>query len=242
MDSQLKIWDVRTYKPLFEYYTLQPAAALDLSQRDLLAVAHGPHVTVWKDALQAKQRSPYLAHLYAGSAATDVRFCPFEDVLGVGHGQGIGSVLVPGAGEPNFDALEVNPFETRQQRRETEVRSLLDKIAPELITLDPSVIARPVPSRDKGAGAAGDDATATAAAAGGTPAPHPDAETSATDKAKRRAKRRAKRTTNIVEAAHGRQRERTRERVDAQQQQQRAARAAAIAARPRTALSRFERR
>jgi len=46
MDSQLKIWDVRTYKPLHAYYTPKPAACMDISQRGLLAVAYNRHVQV----------------------------------------------------------------------------------------------------------------------------------------------------------------------------------------------------
>lgn len=136
LDGQLKLWDLRSYKPMQEYYTPTPASSLSVSQRGLLAVGFGPHVSIWKDPFKTKQISPYMNHLQAGSAIQDVEFVPFEDVLGVGHRGGISSIIVPGAGEANFDALEANPFQTKKQRQEMEVHSLLEKIQPEMITLD----------------------------------------------------------------------------------------------------------
>lgn len=141
LDGQVKVWDLRTYRELHSYYSVRPATTLRVSDTGMLALACGPHVQVWRDALARKASAPYMVHtLPGGRAARSVAFCPFEDVLGVAHTEGFSSIVVPGAGEANFDAFEANPFEGRKAKREGTVHRLLEKVQPEMITLDPNFV------------------------------------------------------------------------------------------------------
>ncbi|CAB1442580.1 unnamed protein product [Pleuronectes platessa] len=137
MDKKLKVYDIRTFKPLNSYFLPAGASCLSLSQRGLLSAATGDIVQVYRDVWSTPVTKPYMAHRVRGTA-WGLQFCPFEDVLGVGHGDGFTSMLVPGAGEPNFDGLDANPYRSVKQRQEWEVKALLEKIQPELITLNPN--------------------------------------------------------------------------------------------------------
>ncbi|XP_057681613.1 WD repeat-containing protein 46 [Corythoichthys intestinalis] len=141
MDKKLKVFDVRTFQAINSYFLPAGASCLSLSQRGLLSAATGDVVQVYKDVWSSQVAKPYLAHRVQ-AAAWGLQFCPFEDVLGVGHGKGFTSMLVPGAGEPNFDGLDSNPYRSAKQRQEWEVKALLEKIQPELISLDPTQLGK----------------------------------------------------------------------------------------------------
>lgn len=141
-DKTVKTWDLRMLSgPLTEYHLHAHANNLAFSEKGLVAMSMGNVVEVYKDPCRTRVEKAYLRHK-SNSGVRSLQFCAYEDVLGVAHSKGFSSVLVPGSGEPNFDALEANPYQTKSQRREREVKSLLEKIQPELITLDPSTIAQ----------------------------------------------------------------------------------------------------
>jgi U3 small nucleolar RNA-associated protein 7 len=77
-----------------------------------------------------------MSHLVPKGSMQSIKFCPFDDTLGLGHSLGFSSIVVPGSGEPNFDSFEINPFETRKQNRESEVRMILEKIQSDTIYLN----------------------------------------------------------------------------------------------------------
>ncbi|KAF7369018.1 WD-REPEATS-REGION domain-containing protein [Mycena venus] len=146
-DSTVKVWDCRNWKGAVREWSARGGPAeLEWSQRGALAVASGGTVNVYtsptiQQPMHGSTQPPlYLTHPIPRRPLNSVRFAPFQDVLTVGHAEGLSSVLVPGVGEPNFDSAEADPFENRKARREKEVKALLDKIQPDMITLDPELI------------------------------------------------------------------------------------------------------
>jgi U3 small nucleolar RNA-associated protein 7 len=134
----------------------QSISTIDISDRGLLAIGLGRHVQILKNAFSQPNDVTYLKHsirtpnrsLCAGAGVVAsskallssvsvhcVRFRPYEDSLCIGHSHGITSIIVPGSGEPNFDTYENNPYITRNQRREQEVQTLLNKLPADLIGL-----------------------------------------------------------------------------------------------------------
>lgn len=99
---------------------------------------------VYTDVTRNAERAPgpYMTQLFPSTAVQSISFCPFEDVLGVGHARGFSSLIIPGAGEANYDSLELDPYGSKKARREGEVISLLDKLQPDQILLDPELIGR----------------------------------------------------------------------------------------------------
>ncbi|XP_075969315.1 WD repeat-containing protein 46 isoform X2 [Anticarsia gemmatalis] len=137
VDRSMKIWDIRNLDgPLQDYRLRSAPVHLEFSQKDMLAVGLDDVVEIYNDCCSKTTEKPYLRHRM-GKAINNFKFCPYEDVLGIGTRNGFTSILVPGSGEPNFDALESNPFQTKKQRKEAEIKALLDKIPAELITLNP---------------------------------------------------------------------------------------------------------
>jgi U3 small nucleolar RNA-associated protein 7 len=153
--SPHQIWDLRNYRCLHSFKTDHPPTSIDISDRNLLAMSLGRQVQVLQDPFTRPVQSTYLTHnitctgkRIAGEGAVaskralassisieNVSFRPYEDVLAIGHSHGITAIIVPGAGEPNFDSFESNPFITPKQRNEGEIQSLLSKLSHDMIGL-----------------------------------------------------------------------------------------------------------
>ena len=140
-DSRMKIWDLRnTYKSLYEYYNPNIANNLAISQKGLLAVSYNNVIEIWKDFALSKQKEPYMKHHFKDNKTKikSLKFVNFEDFLGCGTNLGFSSIIIPGSGIANFDTFENNPYETKNQRREKEIKNLLEKIPYNMINIDPS--------------------------------------------------------------------------------------------------------
>ena len=126
-DRRMSVWDIRMFKEMHQQTLRVPGTTLSISDRNLTAVGFGTQTAIYKDDLfrrnaedQTPPIMPYMGWGGEGLNIGRVRFCPFEDVLGISHDKGFSSIIVPGSGEPNPDTLEpgTNPYETSKQRRE----------------------------------------------------------------------------------------------------------------------------
>ncbi len=79
--------------PAEKQWQTQPSIGLCCTQRLLRPW----HPQVWQDALRSKAQSPYMSHTLANGVLNGFRFCPYEDVLGIGHSEGFSTILIPGA-------------------------------------------------------------------------------------------------------------------------------------------------
>lgn len=147
-DRRMSVWDIRMFKEVHSHHLKIPGATLSISDRNLTAVGWGTHVSIYNSDIFTRSPddtsvlSPYMSWGGEGHTISRARFCPFEDILGISHNKGFSSIIIPGSGEPNYDAMEpgLNPFETSKQRRETEIHALLEKIQPGMISLDTNFI------------------------------------------------------------------------------------------------------
>ncbi len=161
MDGLLKIWDLRKFGHLHNFKLDHPATSVDISDKGMIGLGIGRTVQVLKSALISPGDVTYLKHsirtpnpaLSSGGGATAraqsllsnvnvtcVKFRPLEDVLCAGHSHGLSTIITPGAGEPNYDTYEADPFMTIKQRREAEVHSMIHKLSYDMISLDASFI------------------------------------------------------------------------------------------------------
>lgn len=158
MGIMIQIWDVRKLSAIHTYKLDSPARSVDISAMGMVAVGLGRSVQVLRSPfthpppkdvtfLRHEIRLPNKQLSGGGGALANpksllssvklscVRFRPYEDVLCAGHSHGVTSIVVPGAGEPNYDSFEANPFITLKQRQENEVHALLNKLSPDMIGL-----------------------------------------------------------------------------------------------------------
>lgn len=137
-DHKLKLWDCRMLRTLEDFAVTYCFDTIDISSKGLVAMGGGTNIQIWKNMFTgSKPSAPVMKFgLGYGNIASQVKFCPFEDVLGVGHSKGFTSLLVPAAGEANPDFYVADPHETEVHRKERVVTKLLDKLPPDTISLD----------------------------------------------------------------------------------------------------------
>ncbi|KAI5168398.1 U3 small nucleolar RNA-associated protein 7 [Pancytospora epiphaga] len=132
--GRISYFDVReTYKPLNCINVGMPVSKLALSQRNTLSISSNSKLLFFNDFDKC-----FMKHNSKGKI-NSLEFCNHEDILAVGHSAGVSYLVVPGSGDPVYDSTETTPFMTSAQRKQVEVKRLLEKIPADLISHDHSL-------------------------------------------------------------------------------------------------------
>jgi len=130
-DNKISVFDIRsTYKPVKTIGTKTSVHFTALSERNLLAIAYSNRIAVLKDV---HVDGTCVMKYTAPGIVRSVGFCKHEDILGIGHQNGLTTIVVPGSGDPVYDTSETSPFMGVKERQRLEVKRLLEKIPADMI-------------------------------------------------------------------------------------------------------------
>ena len=145
-DGNVQIWDLRNMDRVYQRRNDNPGVrCVRFSATGAMGIARNNYVEFYE---KCDTRTAFLTHKYP-STVTSLKFILFEDIAIVGLQSGVSSLVVPGTGEPNLDSNVANPFATKRWRQDKEVQSLLEKLPPETIQLDPEAVFHVGPIEDK---------------------------------------------------------------------------------------------
>lgn len=132
LDATYKLWDIRNHKYIQSFKAHNIINNIEISDTSVVAFSMNSHFRAYKDFFTSPDL--YLKHDTHGNKISSVVFQPFEDICCLGTASSIQTVIVPGSGIANIDGYLNNPYETKKEVRENEVKALLDKLAPDTIT------------------------------------------------------------------------------------------------------------
>ena len=134
LDGQIKLWDIRNFSRELSLYTTSSVSFLNFSQTGQLCSSQGNKISIWNSPTKSN-RAPDVTHKLSKCTVYRAKFCPFEDYIISGLDSGVRSFPASGSCIENYDSFEFNPYSTAKQRQEMEVKSLLNKLPPDTISL-----------------------------------------------------------------------------------------------------------
>jgi WD40 repeat protein len=141
VDNTIKVWDIRkTYQAVLETKSDATITSIDISHKGIVAMSTQQNVKVWGKLMDLNKESYMEIKLPFRAHSSNLHFCPYEDLLGIGHSKGFTSAMVPGSGESIFDSKVPNPYSKDKNIANWNVATLLEKIPPDMINLDPTVV------------------------------------------------------------------------------------------------------
>ncbi|OQS55428.1 UTP7 [Ecytonucleospora hepatopenaei] len=131
-DDKIKTFDLRNYfKPLREFKT-HFTNKMTVSKNETIALSQGKNINIIKEGKIVQKCK-------AKDTIGGMCFNPFEDILTCVSRSKYENFIIPNCTDPGYNSEQVSPFASSEERREREVKHLLEKIPPELISYNSEV-------------------------------------------------------------------------------------------------------
>ncbi|ORD97182.1 WDR46 [Hepatospora eriocheir] len=130
--NSIKQFDLRNY--FKELKTIKKSGGkLATTSKEYISTYRNKNIDVFDTKLNL------IHNTKLAESINSVSFNSFEDICVATTRKRVKFLLFPGTADVNFDTREISPFLTKKQKQEREVKMLLEKIPPEMISYNSEV-------------------------------------------------------------------------------------------------------
>lgn len=132
-DGNIKTFDLRNYFKEMEEFKCKNVKQFTVSRNNSIAVLNSKNISILRD-------NSIVQTITCNSNTNSLQFNPFEDILTTTSNNSLSNFIVPNTTDKHYNTDYVSPYATVAEKKEREVKMLLEKIPYEMISYNSGVL------------------------------------------------------------------------------------------------------